>query len=245
MIKAILFDLDNTLLGNDMATFLPRYFALCGSIAQRHLPREEFMRSMLLASRAMVKNTDPALSNNEVFWSHFCDLTALDRATVVADFEHFYRNDFEQLREVTEPVPVAAQVIDRCFQQGLQVVIATNPMFPRLAIEARLAWAGVPASDYDYDLITTIENMHATKPHQAYYQEILDRINCQPQEALMVGDDVENDIEPAGLAGLHTYWVEIAGAELPPDVYPTAQGSLADLLERIDHGWLYELQTAV
>ena len=53
-------------------------------------------------------------------------------------------------------------------------------MFPHQAVEARLAWAGVPVTEYPYTLVTSYENMHAAKPHQAYYQEILAKIGCRP-----------------------------------------------------------------
>ncbi len=244
MIKTILFDLDNTLLGNDMDDFIPRYFQLCGQFAQRHMPQDEFLQSLMLASRSMIKNTDPELTNNEVFWKDFGALTGLDGDAIYADFDHFYRSDFEQLQEVTVYKPVAAQLMDNCFQQGLKVVIATNPMFPRIAVEARLSWAGVPVADYPYDLVTTMENMHATKPHEAYYREILEEIDCLPSEALMVGDDGTRDIEPASKLGLYTYWIELPGAELPQGIIPTAQGTLEELAERINDGWLSTLEGA-
>ena len=241
MIKAILFDLDNTLLGNDMDIFLPHYFAWCGPFAQRYMPEEEFIRAMLLSSRTMVENTDPAVTNNEVFWERFSVLSGLDRQ-IEADFDSFYRDEFGQLQDITEYTPIAAQIMDTCMQRGLQIVIATNPMFPRRAIEARLSWAGVPVTKYPYDLVTTIENMHATKPHEVYYREILQEINCVPSEALMVGDDWDRDIEPAINLGLFTYWIQISQAERPQGILPTAQGTLEELAQRLNEGWLQPLE---
>ena len=92
--------------------------------------------------------------------------------------------------------------------------------------------------DGPYTLVTTIENMHATKPNQAYYQEILEMIDCQPDQALMVGDDCRNDVEPAAGFGLFTYWIELPGAALPAGLKPTGQGSLEDLALRLSNGWL-------
>jgi len=51
----------------------------------------------------------------------------------------------------------------------------------------------------------------------------LERLNCAPAEAVMVGDDWEQDIAPAGRLGLHTFWVA------PPDMAPLAgRGTLTD-----------------
>ena len=238
MIKAILFDLDDTLLNNSMDSFLPPYFAMCGEVGRQYLPADEFTRSLILASRAMVKDVDPTMTNNEVFWIRFTELTGLNRHQVEAELDTFYRSEFEQLRDVTSQIPVAVQIMDWCFAQDLKIVIATNPMFPRRAVEARLSWAGVPVTQYPYTLVTTIENMHATKPNQAYYQEILEMIDCQPDQALMVGDDCRNDVEPAAGFGLFTYWIELPGAALPAGLKPTGQGSLEDLALRLSNGWL-------
>lgn len=238
MINTILFDLDNTLLGNDMDDFLPPYFALCGQFADRHLPRDAFTENLLRASRTMVENTDPARTNSDVFWERFGELTGVDSRTVAAEFDNFYRHEFHQLQGVTRFTPDASALMDFCVELGLQVVIATNPMFPRLAIEARLAWAGVPVSKYPYALVTTMENMHATKPHAAYYREIMDRVGCLPAQTLMVGDDIERDIEPAAKLGFFTYWIQLPGAERPASIMPDGQGTLQDLARRLIDGWL-------
>ncbi len=241
MIKSILFDLDDTLLGNDTYEFLPRYFSLLKQYGGRYLPEEQFLRMLLLSSEAMSKNIDPHRTNREVFWMRFGELTGINTCALEADLDDFYQHEFETLRAVTVYNPAAAKLMDTCFDLGLKVVIATNPMFPRRAIEARLAWAGVAVDDYPYALVTTIENMHATKPHEAYYREILEEVDCSPQEALMVGDDVKRDIEPAVNLGLYTYWLQTSNAPLPKDVRPTAQGDLSALLDLILDGWLVTL----
>lgn len=243
MIKTILFDLDDTLLGNDMDVFLPPYFALCGEFGRQYLPGNEFIGAVLRASRSMVENVDPDVTNNEVFWTRFSQMTGLNHDLIEAEFDKFYRHEFEQLREITRHTPLAAQIMDWCFDQDLKVVIATNPMFPQRAVEARLSWAGIPVGHYPYALVTTLENMHATKPHTAYYEEILEEVGCLPDEALMVGDNVINDIEPAVELGLFTYWIELSGAELPQGIKPTAQGTLEELAQRLCDGWLSTLRS--
>ena len=241
MIKTILFDLDDTLLGNDMDNFLPHYFALLDKYAATNLDIVNFMPSVLKASEAMVRNTNPALTNNEVFWQEINRFIDLDKVKAGAVFDDFYRGEFNQLQEFTETLPVAADLIRTCFRKGYKVVIATNPMFPRTAVEARLNWAGIPMTEFPYELVTTIENMHATKPHRAYYREILAGLNCSPAEALMVGDDWHRDMEPAAGVGLFTYWIQLPGKTLPDETLPSAYGSLEGLLARIESGWFHHL----
>ena len=237
-IKTILFDLDDTLLGNDMETFLPSYFKLLGHYAASHLNEERFLPAVLKASELMTHNTDPAVTNRDVLWQEIEQLTGLDPENSQALLDDFYRREFNQLQPLTQSYPVAAELLRACFAQGLKVVIATNPMFPLRAIEARLAWAGVPVTEFPFELVTSIENMHATKPHQAYYMEILQKVNSQPHETLMVGDDWQRDIEPAAALGLFTYWIQLPGTSPAAETLPTAYGSLAGLLARVQSDWL-------
>lgn len=241
MIRAVLFDLDNTLLGNDLDTFMPGYFHLLGRYAEVVMPRELFLRELLACTRLTVASEDTAVSNRDTFWQAFERQTGQDPAKLEPFFDRFYRTQFAQLEALTRRLPAAAPLVQFCFDQGLQVVVATNPLFPRTAIEARLAWAGVPTSEYPYDLVTTYENMHSTKPHPSYYAEILRKLNCPAHEALMVGDDWQNDIEPAAAVGLHAYWVHAGDAPAPDARLIAASGTLEMLALRLRHGWLHEL----
>lgn len=242
MLEAILFDLDNTLLRNDMQGFIPRYFAILGAYAEKYLPRNLFLQSLLQATDSMVGNTDPLRSNRHVFWDEFAALTGLDSDALEEDFDQFYRREFGELREVTAPQAAALPLVELARNKGLDIVIATNPMFPLRAVQARLDWAGLPVDEQPFTLVTSMENMHATKPHSAYYQEILDIIGHAPQEALMVGDDWQRDILPAAGLGLWTYWIQEPGQEMPePGYRPTAFGSLDDLLELARAGWFESL----
>ena len=72
------------------------------------------------------------------------------------------------------------------------MVLATNPLFPSIATESRIRWAGLEPSEFD--LYTTYENTSYCKPNLDYYRDILKRINCRPEECLMVGNDVGEDM---------------------------------------------------
>ncbi|MBK8987744.1 MAG: HAD family hydrolase [Chloroflexi bacterium] len=237
MLQAVLFDLDDTLLGNNMDTFIPGYFALLGKYAERYLPRDRFLRELMVCTQAMISSTDTAVSNRDVFWGTFQQRTGLDPTELEPFFETFYAEQFPQLAAATSKRAGAPELVQLCLDRGLKVVIATNPMFPRRAVEERLAWAGLPLSDYAYDLVTSYEVMHATKPHPAYYREILAYIQVSPAAALMVGDDWENDIAPAAAVGCATYWLPAENAAPPDPSLLTGSGSLAQLYAQLADGW--------
>jgi FMN phosphatase YigB (HAD superfamily) len=230
MLKAILFDLDDTLLGNPMDAFISVYFqALTRSVAHL-IPPKRLISQLLYASRAMDANDGSGLTNQETFAAAFFPALGYERATLEPLFDQFYANEFPKLRSLTRKLPEARSLVEWAFERGLQVVIATNPFFPRTAIEQRIEWAGVPVTEFDYALVTTYEIMHATKSHLAYYREILNRLALQPGECLMVGDDWEKDIAPAAEVGISTYWIAEPSDPLPAqDVTLVGQGSLADL----------------
>ncbi len=241
MIKALLLDLDDTLLGNDIDTFLKGYFALLSAYAQSVFNDAAFLPHLMQATQAMIADTDPRHTNDQVFWQAFEGLTGSRRAELEPFFQRFYDTEFAQLRPFTVARPAAASLVSAAIDNGLAVVIATNPLFPRVAIEQRLEWAGIAVGEYDYALVTTYENMHAAKPQPAYYREILAAVGLPPDQALMVGDDWRNDITAAAAAGLHTYWIAAADATPPDPTLISGQGTLDDLLTLVAGDWLEQL----
>jgi HAD superfamily hydrolase (TIGR01549 family) len=239
MIKAILLDLDDTLLGNSMATFLPAYFQALTRYVAHIIPPEDLLSRLLQATEVMQANDGTGLTNEETFAEAFYPAIGQERADLEPILRQFYAEEFHELRGLTQPRPAARRLVAWAFERGLQVAIATNPLFPRSPIEQRLEWAGVPVTEFDYSLVTTYENMHATKAHPAYYREILARLGREPSECLMVGDDWEHDIVQAGSVSVPGYWIAGPG-ETPPyaDTALIGYGTLAGLWSQIAAGSL-------
>jgi FMN phosphatase YigB (HAD superfamily) len=80
---------------------------------------------------------------------------------------------------------------------------------------------------------TDFETMHASKPHAAYYNEIAKMIGVDPQDCLMVGNEVKNDILPARKARMKTFWVTNAGS-IPTDVPADWVGTLEEFATLIE-----------
>lgn len=238
-IDAVLFDLDDTLLENDMDYFLSRYFPMISEYVQPMIERERFMKELLFATQNMIQNQDPYVTNHDVFWSVFCERTGLEQEEMEPFVDKFYRQEFPKLREVTSPKSIAIKLVRFCFDNHLKVVIATNPLFPLKAIEHRLEWAGVATNDFDYALVTAYENMFSAKPNPTYYREILSKIEVNPSRAIMVGDDWNNDMVPANRVGLFTFWItrdSKAWSERSREV--DGFGNLVDFYNRLSNGWL-------
>jgi HAD superfamily hydrolase (TIGR01549 family) len=224
-IRAVLFDLDDTLLANNMNRFLKGYFGLLAPHMARFAPPERFMPALLASTQAMIDNTDPAITNQQAFIADFFPRVGRTPEEMMPAFDEFYETQFGKLRELTQPVPEARVAIQAAFEADCDVVIATNPLFPERAIQHRIEWAGI--SDFSYQLITSYEVMHFCKPRPQYYTEIAKHLGRKPEECIMVGDDWENDIAPAQQAGLRVFSVNIA--VLPPvHLNSIPRGTLTD-----------------
>ncbi len=66
-------------------------------------------------------------------------------------------------------------------------------------------------------MITSYEHLHFAKPQPEYFAEILARLGRQPEEALMIGDSLENEILPAHRLGMSVFHVvNLPGPIVPP-----------------------------
>ncbi len=236
MLRAVLFDLDDTLLGNSMDVFLPAYFRALTQYCGHLISPERLIAQLMHGTEAMDANHNRHLTNEEAFAAAFYPALDLDRSTLEPVFRRFYAEEFPRLQTLTRRRPEARRLVEWAFGRGLQVAVATNPLFPRVAVEHRLVWAGVPVEEFDYALVTTYENMHATKSHPAYYREILGRLGRRPEECLMVGDSWEMDALPASSVGMSVYWISDEAQPPGSDVALVGHGSLTALWETVRTG---------
>ncbi|MDH7578095.1 MAG: HAD family hydrolase [Bacillota bacterium] len=205
MFKALLFDLDGTLVPMNMDHFMREYFRAVTHKFANLVQPEKLVREILNGTMAMINNTDPEKTNKEVFWSHFLSRVNLPEEVLVPMFDEFYVSEFADLKCCAHPNPLARPLMDLLFEKGFQVAIATNPVFPERAIRERMSW--VEIGDLPYALVTTYENSHFCKPRVEYYEEVIGHLGVKPQECLMIGNDVEEDLVARKL-GVRTFLVE-------------------------------------
>ena len=226
-IRAILFDLDGTLLKNGMDNFIDAYYQLLTARFTHLVSTETFMQAMNKAARAMIVNPGPK-TNAEVFDAVFFPLVGFSREDSMSIFDDFYRVDFPKLYQESFFDPAAPRLIQMAMRKGYTCVIATNPLFPETATRQRLAWAGLDADAFP--LVTHYENSRAAKPNLKYYRDILAFIDQPAEACLMVGDQAWDMV--AGELGIQTFLVRSAVTEVDADTpAPTAEGSLNDLYE--------------
>lgn len=204
-LKALLFDLDGTLLGLDVDVFLKEYFKLFESKIGSFMDPMDFARQVMSSTEYMVNNLDEKVSNQEAFYKDFFDKIGYSEDEIIPVFEEYYETDFLELRAVTSEVPGARELLLWAKDEGYDLVLATNPVFPRRAIEHRMAWAHI--DDIPFSLVTTFEDMHFCKPNLQYYQEILNLTGYSADEVMMIGNDPLEDMV-AGKLGIRTFFAD-------------------------------------
>jgi FMN phosphatase YigB (HAD superfamily) len=227
MISAILFDLDGTLLENDIHRFLPAYLQSLGEFMAPRLDPSRLTEALMAGTRSMLRNDDPEITLQQAFDAVFFPMVGLDRASLGPEFDRFYQEGYPLLKGLTRPVETAARAVECAFARRWKVVVATNPLFPMAAMDRRLEWAGIDPAGAPFDLVTSYETMHFAKPRPEYVAEVLGRIVAQPAEAVFIGNDPSEDIAPARALGLASYRVRVAN-EAASETAP-GEGSMPQL----------------
>lgn len=205
MIRTILFDLDGTLLPVHNDFFFSRYFAEIATVIPQREPKQ-VGGAILQTLRDVMREAEPT----QTVASRFAE--GLERHLQMPYGEQeplylqYYEQEFPKLGEAIEPLPFVRQALDAAKAKGLRTVLATNPVFPGIATRERMRWAGI--TEQDFDLITFYEQCSYTKPHTAYYtREVLEPLGLSAKECLMVGNDAREDMVPAHMLGMDTFFL--------------------------------------
>lgn len=230
--EAILFDMDGTLLPLEQDAFMRGYLGLLATeVAPLGYTSEELVGAMWKGVAAMVKN-DGTRTNADAFWATFAAILGEQTLAHIPYFDAFYSGKFRETSRYTMPTPLAGEIVAAAHEKAERVILATNPLFPRVAQLERLSWAGL--DENDFDLVTDYENSHFCKPNPKYYLEIAEKCGFDPKNALMIGNNAEEDVRAATAAGM-TAWLAtdclIAEGEIPP----CTRGTLGDLLEKLEN----------
>jgi HAD superfamily hydrolase (TIGR01549 family) len=231
----LLVDLDDTLLSNEMASFLPAYLQALANHLKDFAPPENMVTALIAGTREMVENKDPNRTLKEVFDATFYPALGLTQDDLRPAIDAFYADVFPSLQAYTQPFPQAITMVSQAFDRGYEIVIATNPLFPTTAILQRLSWAGLPVEEFSFRLIPSYETFHFAKPNPTFYAEILSRLGWPEEAVVMVGDNPYNDIDPARRLGIPAFWVTGGSGILPEGLLsPNRQGEIGGVLPWID-----------
>ena len=230
---AILFDLDGTLLPMDNDVFTKGYLQLLAKTAAKcgYEDARAFIMAMWKGVSDMVKN-DGTCYNVDVFWKSIAEILGEEIYQYIPVFDAFYGNEFMEAKKFTGPNPMAKRAVELAGEKGQKVILATNPLFPTVAVHNRMGWVGLIPEDFDW--ITDYSNSRTCKPNPAYYLEIAEKFGLDPKKCLMIGNNAQEDAEAATAAGMSVFLVTdclINEGEMPN----CPQGSFEDLIRYLEN----------
>lgn len=230
MKKLIMTDLDNTLL--PMITqekFVEIWFRdIAVKFRDHGLEPAAALPAMNDGCRAMIFNNG-SKTNLECFYDVACERSGYTRRQLEPVLDDYYTTTFAHVRQITRENPYAPAVARLMREKARYAVVATMPMFPIEACDMRMSWVGLRASMFD--LVTTCDFSSYSKPNPQYFAEILDHFGVTPQDALMIGNDVREDMEPCEQLGIDTFLVTDHIITHGLDYARFRQGSYPELIE--------------
>lgn len=202
---AVLFDLDGTLLQVEMRDFIPRYIAGFHACCNDLVELGPLRRAMRAGIHLLLETEDGSRSNEARFFHFLGARLTLDEELLRERFAGFLATGLDPLADAVIPIPDVVPLLNYCQQAGVPMVLATNPVFPRVLIEARCGWAGISLDSFQH--LTCFENSYFCKPQPAYFTQIAETLAVDPARCLMIGNDTSHDLA-ATQAGMTTWLVE-------------------------------------
>lgn len=229
--KAILFDLDGTLLPLDEKLFVDIYFTELSKVfSVYNIDSKKLVETIWTATHEIIKN-DGKRTNEEAFWDKFNSNINIDLSDVKEVLKKFYANEFfTKLKKCSIENSLAKVAVELAKKNGRKVVLATNPVFPIDAL-VRLKWTGLDIDDFDY--VTHYSNSSFSKPNPKYYLDLCEKLDVEPKDCLMIGNDERQDIFAASSAGMNCYLVTDYLYTYPECKVNCEKGSFEDLIEKL------------
>ncbi|MDR0832481.1 MAG: HAD family hydrolase [Bacillales bacterium] len=188
MIKNYIFELDQSLLMIDNQKFLKLYYQGIGKVFEKeNIKAEEGLKHIYKVLMILLNNNGQQ-TNETLFWNYMKKVFPNLQAE---PFVNYYENDYNLIKKDVDNNPYPRLIIKELNKKGYKVVIATNPLFPKIALVKRLEWAGIKEKDYAY--ISTYENSTYCKPKKEYFLEIINKLNLNIQESIFIGNDITDD----------------------------------------------------
>ena len=197
MLKAILFDLDGTLVNTNQLIFNSFQKAF-----------KELLKENTLSNEEIINCIGPTLEQTgEKYYPQ-------DPNAFVEYYRHYYQMNHDDMIEI---FPGIIEMLENLKQLQLKLVIVTSKKRD-MTIKA-LKYLNI----YDYfDLIVSSDDVRCPKPHPEPIETVMNYYGLTRDECLMVGDN-SHDIECAHAAGVKSVAVGWAmrGADYLKKYHPT------------------------
>lgn len=197
VLKAIILDLDNTLL--DFMQFKTETAkAAAKAMVENGLPATEKEIYEKIFAVYQEKGIEYQKTFYEVIKPYNLEINKaeqIQQAGIVA----YLKRKFEVLKPYSEVKPT----LEKLRKKGLKLGIVTDA--PRNKAWQRLIMAGL---ENEFDFVITYNDTMEFKPHPSPFKLALEKLKCEPSEVLFVGDHPGKDVKGAKAVGMKTALAE-------------------------------------
>lgn len=211
MLKAVIFDLDGTLLNRDASVqdFIEhQYERLSNHLS--HIPK-------YIYTKRFIELDDHGYVWKDIVYSQLIDELAITSLTA----EELLNDYLLEFRNHCIPFSHLLEMLDELKNQGLRLGIITNGFgdFQYNNIKA------LGIENY-FEAILISEWEGIKKPNPEIFARALSKLQVEPEESMFVGDHPENDVEAAKKLGMVGVWKKDSAWDVP-----TADYTIDDLME--------------
>ncbi|MDU2242991.1 MAG: HAD family hydrolase [Paenibacillus sp.] len=192
-LKAVLFDLDNTLMDRDH-TF--RSFA-SQLVRECLVPMDEMRREALVAE--MIERDRDGYRPKEGFFQELLDWLPWAKETTLEELKSYYDRYYMTHAKAMD---YAEDTLQACREKGLRLGIITNG-YSHLQ-HAKIDLLGLRRF---FDAIVVSGDVEIRKPDPRIYELALERLGTLPEETVIVGDHPRNDIWGAAQTLIRGIWL--------------------------------------
>lgn len=191
MVKAVVFDLDGTLLDRDssLKVFIRNQYKRYIK-ELKHVPEEQYINRFI------------ELDKRGYVWKDKVYQQLLQEQSISSlTWEQLLEDYINHFQHSCIPFPNMEHVLKELRNRGILLGMITNGFteFQFLNIRA----LGI---DKYIDIILVSEQEGVKKPQAEIFQRALERLNVSPKESLYVGDHPENDVIAARNVGMNAVW---------------------------------------
>ncbi|MCU9613086.1 HAD-IA family hydrolase [Caldibacillus lycopersici] len=209
--KALLFDLDDTLLDRDLAVekifsiIVDKYY---GDV--HHLQRNEMLEKFKEYDKRDYGNGD----KTNVLESLFAEFPPNNRLPA-SSIQNFWNTYFPNCFSIDQ---TTINMLDTMKQLQVKVGIITNGLTQRQNAKIRNTHL-----NHWFDTVIISEEVGLRKPDKRIFELALQRLQVLPEEALFVGDDIEKDIGGCQNANIKGIWFNPKRCKNGTEIEPFAE----------------------
>ena len=208
-LKAVIFDLDNTLFDFNTAHRMGLLAMAQYGESRFGLPADRFVQAYQLAD-LQIKKEQPlaaACHNRMIIAQRMLEMLGLP--SLVTPLE-LYETYWGTIIRTIKPYDGVTLLLSKLKRQHIRTGIVTD-MTAHIQ-HRKIAALGL--SEY-FDVIVSSEEAGVEKPNPKIFHDCLNKLHVRPRESVFIGDSFERDVCGAHAAGMMPFWLNIGGAPTP------------------------------